>query len=359
MKRLIWLIALSCGFVSEVSASDPVAAKHPAPKSSADGPPRKVVVGTAIYGPYGKYPGLAARLKTIGGLVDEMAKAAAEKYPDRGLDLAILPETTVTSTEGSAAERAIPLRGPVQDFFRDLARKHKAYIVVAMDMVEEGKGKGQLSNAAVLFDRKGEVAGIYRKAHPVAVLGTDELERGITPGRQYPVFDCDFGKLGIQICWDVQFDEGWDALARQGAELVAWPTASPATAQPATRAASHRYYVVSSTWRVDATVFEPTGLVAAQVESPKRVLVHQLDLSYAVLGWSVPLQNGKGLSAKFGDKVGYHYEPREDLGLFWSNDPAMTIGSMIGALGLEEIDAQVERNRRLYSADRPGTNDSR
>ena len=235
-----------------------------------------------------------------------------------------------------------------------LARKHKTYIVVPMDLVEEGPKGTTYSNAAVLFDRKGDVAGVYRKAHPVAVLGTDELEGGITPGKEFPVFDCDFGRLGVQICWDIQFDDGWDALARKGAELVAWPTASPATAQPASRAARHRYYVVSSTWREDATVFEPTGLVAAQVEGRQEVLVHQLDLSFAVLGWSPPLKNGKALTEKFGDRVGYHYEPREDLGLFWSNDPATTVGSMIGSLGLEEIDPQVVRNRRLQDAARGG-----
>ena len=87
---------------------------------------------------------------------------------------------------------------------------------------------------------------------------------------------------------------------------------------------------MSSTWREDATVYEPTGLVAAQVEGPGKVLVHQLDLSHAVLGWSRPLRNGKALTERYGDKVGYHYEPREDLGLFWSNDPGTTIGAMVG-----------------------------
>ena len=253
-----------------------------------------MVVGTAIFGPYGKYPGLDERLKVLGGLIDEMARQAAEKYPGHGLDLAILPETAVTSTTGPASERAIPLDGPVRETFGALARKHKTYIIAPMDLAEEGPRGTTYSNAAVLFDRKGEVAGIYRKAHPVAVVGSDELEGGITPGREYPVFDCDFGRLGIQICWDIQFDDGWEALAEKGAEIVAWPSASPATAQPAARAARHRYYVVSSTWREDATVFEPTGLVAAQVEPPGKVLVHQLDLSYAVLGWSAPLRERQG-----------------------------------------------------------------
>jgi len=90
---------------------------------------------------------------------------------------------------------------------------------------------------------------IYRKMHPVALVGKDDLEGGVTPGGATPVFACDFGKLGVQICWDIQFDDGWQALANAGAEIVAWPSASPAKALPAARAGRHRYFIVSSTWR--------------------------------------------------------------------------------------------------------------
>ena len=196
------------------------------------------------------------------------------------------------------------------------------------------------------------MAGIYRKAHPVALVGHDDLENGITPGSEFPVFDCDFGKLGIQICWDITFDDGWQALADKGAELVVWPSASPATALSAARAGRHRYFVVSSCWRNNATIYEPTGLVAARVESPGKPLVHQIDLSYAVLGWSAHLHDGKAFRDKYGDRAGYHYESREDLGMFWSNDPATTVGEMVRALGLEEIDVQIARNRRLQDAAR-------
>ncbi len=354
MRRPASLIVLVFGFVGTTTVDESRAGPPGGRPPKADQPPRKVVVGTAIFAPYGKYSGLDERLAVLGGLIDEMARQAAGKYPGHGLDLAILPETTVTSTTGPASARATRLDGPVRATFGALAREHKTYIIASMDLAEEGPQGTTYANAAVLFDRKGEVAGIYRKAHPVAMVGSDELEGGIAPGRDYPVFDCDFGKLGIQICWDIQFDDGWASLAAKGAEIVAWPTASPATAQPASRAARHRYYVVSSTWREDATVFEPTGLVAAQVEPPGKVLVHQVDLSYAVMGWSAPLDNGKALTRRYGGKVGYHYEPREDLGLFWSNDPETTIGAMIRSLGLEEIDAQVERNRQLQETARGG-----
>ena len=226
-------------WVSWVAGS--VNAGEPTPgqiASKANRPPRKVIVATAMYGPYGKYPGLDERLNELSGIVDDMAQRAKQQYPGRRLDLAILPETTVTSTLGPARDRAIPLKGKVQETFSALARKHETYILMSLDMAEEGPKGPFCSNSAVLFDRRGEVVGIYRKAHPVAVVGTSELESGITPGREYPVFQCDFGKLGVQICWDIQFKEGWDALGRGGAEIVAWPTASPATVLPAARRSS-------------------------------------------------------------------------------------------------------------------------
>jgi predicted amidohydrolase len=333
-----------------VQGEEPSASLRPATR--ANHPPRKVVVGTVIFGPYGKYNGLEERMKELSGFIDAMAADANKKYPGRGLDLAILPETTVTSQHGPASQRAIPLTGPILETFGALARRHKSYLVVPLDLVEQSTSGPVYSNAAVLLDRQGTVAGIYRKVHPVAAPGRDDLENGITPGREFPVFDCDFGKFGIQICWDIVFDDGWQALADRGAEIVVWPSQSPATAQPAARAGRHRYFIVSSCWRNNSTIFEPTGLVAARIETPGKVLVHQLDLSYAVLGWSAGLRDGKGLSEKFDERVGYHYEPREDLGMFWSNDPQTTIGAMIQSLGLEEIDAQIARNRRLQDAAR-------
>ena len=351
-RSLLWLIGLSAFLGAEGPAGGGEPSTPSRPATRADRAPRKVVVGTVIFGPYGKYNGLEGRMKELSGFVDAMAGEAARQYPGRGLDLAILPETTVTSLEGPASQRAIPLQGPVLETFGALARRHKTYLVVPLDLVEQSASGPVYSNAAVLFDRQGGVAGIYRKFHPVAAPGHDDLENGITPGSEFPVFECDFGKLGIQICWDIVFDDGWQALADKGAEIVVWPSQSPATARPAAKAGQHRYFLVSSCWRNNSTIYEPTGLVAARVETPGKALVHQLDLSYALLGWSAQLREGKALSDKYGERVSYHYEPREDLGMFWSNDPQSTIGAMIQSLGLEEIDRQIARNRRLQDAAR-------
>ena len=89
-------------------------------------------------------------------------------------------------TTGPASSRAVALAGPVTETFGALARKHKTYILAPVELAEEGPNGTTYSNAAVLFDRKGGVAGVYRKAHPVAVLGTDELEGGHHAGQGVP-----------------------------------------------------------------------------------------------------------------------------------------------------------------------------
>jgi hypothetical protein len=146
----------------------------------------------------------------------------------------------------------------------------------------------------------------------------------------------------------MEFADGWTELARKGAELIAWPTQSPQTSQPAFRAKEHRCYIVSSTWRHNASIFEPTGKIAAQITPPRSILVHEIDLSYALLPWSSKLRNGEALRQAYGDRVGFRYYEDEDRGIFWSNDPGTTIGEMARAFGVLELEDEMARVREFY-----------
>jgi predicted amidohydrolase len=342
----------------------PLAGADLAVKSTADQPPRKVIVGTVMQPFWGEYPGLQKRLDQLTGIVDRMQAESEKKY-GRGLDLAVLPETAVTGEAGHGRDVttwSFPLEGTLKDTFAREARKHHCYIVVPTYLLEDPEKK-LVSNAAILIDRKGDVVGIYRKVQLVVNFKSGLMEGGSTPGKDVPVFDCDFGKLGIEICYDMEFDHGWKELSRKGAELVVWPTQSPQTSQPASRARVNHFYIVSSTWRNNASVFEPTGKIVSQVKWPEdmnkvventlpppkdNILVQELDLSYAILPWSGTLRNGEGLKKVFGDKVGYRYYEDEDCGMFWSNDPHMTIGQMIRRLGLTEQSEEYQKAKAVY-----------
>jgi len=342
------ILVLMPGVVSVLIAAAALAQQVPSA-----GPPRKIVVGSLIYSMWGPYPGLAKRLEALSSFIDAMAKTAGQKY-HVGLDIAALPEAAVTGmAEGSAKDIALPLEGAILDVLGATARRNKTYVVVPLFLAEDVV-KSKLYNACVLLDRQGKVAGIYRKVHPVASDRADQLEGGVLPGKQFPVFACDFGKVGLQICYDMYFDTGWETLARKGAELVIWPTQSPQIIGAQCRAHRHHYYVVSSTWRNNISLVDPTGVVIAQKTEQPGLLVEQIDLSYVLLDWQPKLRNGAALAERYGKAVGYRYSEAEDGGIFWSNDPRTPVMEMVRGLGLELPADSLDRNRRLQDRLRNG-----
>jgi predicted amidohydrolase len=336
------------------SAERPAMEGGTAMRAPSDAPPRKVVIGTCLYNMWHEYPGPDARLARLAEFVDEMG-ACAQAEHEANLDLAVLPEDAVTGeTQGDPAGHSFPLEGKVLDIMGAAARKHRTYLIVPMTLAEDPE-HAIYSNAGVLLDRQGSVVGIYRKVHLAA--GGDQprdLEGGLTPGKDYPVFRCDFGKLGIQICMDIYFDEGWETLARKGAEIVAFPSQMASTIRPRRFALQNGYFIVSSTWADNASLFDPTGDLIAQTTRPAGVLVEQIDLSYALVGWQPRLQNGELFTDTYGEKVGFRYSEAEAGGILWSNDPAVPIMQMVRELGLELLSENVEGSRRLNDKIRGG-----
>jgi predicted amidohydrolase len=315
-----------------------------------DRPPRKVIVGTTMTRWDGNYPGLDGRLDEMRGLIDALAAEARAKY-GRSIDLALFTEYALTAGKpGRATDIAVALDDTIISALGSKAREHNCYIVFG-GVFRDAPDTAACSNAAVVLDRRGRVAGRYGKVHPVLDRarpgGPIVFEGGVTPGAQYNVLDLDFGRVGIQICYDIEYAEGWKRLADQGAELVLFPTQSPQLTRPGMYAATHEYWIVSSTFRNNASFFEPgTGLVAAQITEPKRSLVHEIDLSYVILPWSSRLRNGAAFRDAFGDRVGFRYSESEDRGIFWSNDPKVTIGDMARSLDLLETPAEQQARAR-------------
>jgi len=307
--------------------------------------PRKVVVGTVVCGfnEIFEMP-LEKRLQRMDDFVDGMDALARAQYPGKRLDLAILMEWFM-SRPGKTLDQMAVRYADVSERIAACARRHGCYMVVPMAMREEGE-PARYSNASCLFDRQGRLLGIYRKVHPTM----DNEETNITPGREFPVFDCDFGRLGIQVCYDVMFPDGWQALANKGAELVAFPSETSVTSGPAMYALQHRFYIVSAVPMYHAAVYNPVGMIEAEAAN-EGVMVHQIDLAYAVAG---PSDQGVGLKAKYGDKLGMNFYPGENVGIFWSNDPAMTIGQMFKGQNCPDPRDEAEESRIMQDRKRGG-----
>ena len=131
-------------------------------------------------------------------------------------DLVVLPETLTYYGLGKTyPECAEPVPGPSTAYFGDLAKQHDLYIVAAL--IE--RDRHLIYNVAVLIAPNGRVAGKYRKV----ALPRGEVEKGVAPGHDYPVFQTRFGKVGMMVCYDGFFPEVARELSNGGAEVIAWP----------------------------------------------------------------------------------------------------------------------------------------
>ena len=128
----------------------------------------------------------------------------------------------VQDTEFYSFAEAIP-DGPTTKRFQELAAKHE--MVLVLPMYEHEKA-GFLYNTAAVIDADGSYLGKYRKTHIPQVKGFWE-KFYFRPGNLgYPVFETAVGTVGVYICYDRHFPEGWRALGLAGAEIVFNPSAT-------------------------------------------------------------------------------------------------------------------------------------
>jgi len=180
----------------------------------------------------------------------DMLDLAAEYDPD----FVCFPEVSLghaARQDGLLEEVAQEVTGPATEAVGEKARVLDSYVVLPL---YERDGD-DFYNSAVLIDPEGEVQGTYRKVAPTG----GEIDGRITPGEEIPVFETEFGRVGLFICWDIKYAEVGAQLARKGADLVFHPTHGSGDRRCQTWAQYYGYPVVFCD-KHGARVFEPVGV---------------------------------------------------------------------------------------------------
>ena len=179
-------------------------------------------------------------------------------------DLVCLPELVDTSwvdeqltLSDIAEDEKTP--GPVTSRIAEFAKKNNCYVACPVYT----KKAGNFYNSCLLIDRKGNIAGAYNKMHPVKdeiITGKEGKDAiGVLPGaKDQPVIETDFGKVGIQICYDANWQDGWENYKKQGAEIFLFSSQFPGGRMLNYIAWRYGCYIISSTGS-DARIVDMSG----------------------------------------------------------------------------------------------------
>lgn len=184
----------------------------------------KVKVAAVQIGGYDKWLKIEEGCNPVESVARYIERAARE-----GAQLVVFPEYHLGR---------ISVPGPQTQIISKVAAEHGIYVIVGCWELFEDES---FSSTALLFGREGDIIGKYHKTH-AAVDTYDELPAFSKPpsgkdkqwflendpewimkkGDSLPVFDLDFARIGILICYDGYFPEPYRVLSLKGAEVIVW-----------------------------------------------------------------------------------------------------------------------------------------
>ena len=221
-----------------------------------------------------------------------------------------------------AEDETVP--GAVTSKIAAFAKKNNCHVICPIYT----KKNGHYYNSSLLIDRKGAIAGVYHKTHPVKSEMIVDSDVGVMAGAiDQPVFETDFGKVGMQICYDAYWSDGWDNLHDKGADIVFFSSAMPAGRILNYYASRNEYYIVSSTGN-DARVIDKSGNDLDCTSDFVRLAWATINLNKVNVDlW--PPSRISDMYKKYGNKIGIRVWTNTDVATVESLDPDLNIRTVI------------------------------
>lgn len=222
-----------------------------------------------------------------------------ERVSGEGADIAIFPEMFSCPYDNSLfREYAEEEGGYTFEKISNAAKESAIYIVAGSIPELEGNN---IYNTSYVFDRKGKKIGKHRKMHlfDIDVEGGQYFKESdvLTPGRDVTVFDTEFCKIGLGVCYDIRFPELGRLMVLEGAQVIIYPGAFNMTTGPAHwelnfrgRALDNQVYTIGVAPARDmeasyhsygnSMVVSPWGQVIKRMDEKEGYVIQEIDLNY-------------------------------------------------------------------------------
>ncbi|MCI6738160.1 MAG: carbon-nitrogen hydrolase family protein [Intestinibacter sp.] len=230
----------------------------------------------------------------------ENASEFVKKTAEDGCDIAVLPEMFTTPYKTDNFPIYAELEGDTSfKLLSNMARENNIYLVGGS--IPEKDDENLVYNTSYVFDRKGQKIGKHRKVY----LFDIDVENGqsfkesdtLTAGDKVTVFDTEFGKIGLCICFDFRFPEIARLMAQNGAKAIIVPAAFNMTTGPAhwdlmfrSRAVDNQVYAIGCAPSRDvdgcyvsygnSIVVSPWGDILYKMDEKEGYKIIEIDLDY-------------------------------------------------------------------------------
>ena len=244
-------------------------------------------------------------------------------------NLIVLPETCITMGVKDAVNFAEPVPGRMTEAMSAKARQYHSYIICPL---LQRNHEGTVYNSSILIDPEGKVIGEYHKKHP----GISEIEKGIRPGEKTPVFDVAFGRIGMCICYDLNFRDVIEGLSQGGAEIIFFVSAYEGGLQLQIWAFDFRVYVVSAHAGGYSSFIDVTGKIINKGDpNYNSVVTEELNLDRKIFSLDYNYEKLNEVRKKYGAgvKIDVHYP--EDIFALESRMPDVTVNDIVKEFSLE------------------------
>ncbi|MBL7697112.1 MAG: carbon-nitrogen hydrolase family protein [Chitinophagaceae bacterium] len=289
-------------------------------------------------------------VKTIEQRMKDVLERMEQVYPFEP-DIICLPETINLSwvdeqpTLAEVAEEE-HTHGPITSMIAKEAKKQNCYIICPIVT----KKDGLFYNSAILLNREGKTDGVFHKVHPVSteiIAGQYYKAKGVTPGViKAPVYNTDFGNVGMQICFDANWTESWQSMSGDGAELVGFPSQGPFTYTLRNHAWMNQYAIVSATGE-DAQIIDKTGDTVALDGEFERWVCAPVNLEKEIVQIWPQVLKFKDIRKKYKRKLHIRIYHEENWASFESLDPEVKVKDVLKEFDIPTFKEQIREATKI------------
>lgn len=204
----------------------------------------------------------------------ERAMEMAQAAQCQGAALAVFPETFAVLGCDNFIDYSEPLDGPTFSLAAATARRLEMFIAINHPTLIEGRKR----NTTVLFDRAGQIAGLYHKTYPTI----REIEDGCTPGDGPVVLDTELGRIGFATCYDLNFPELRLAYQKLQPDVILFCSMFRGGLQTQWWAYETRAHFVSSVFDPSSRIINPVGRILREITGYVRQMTSTLELDCGV-----------------------------------------------------------------------------